>query len=824
MACPELSILKIIPPNYIQLTPPSSANLRNGVCRGLQFSFKEVFNESVGQKRVFDTVALPSVENVLCGRNALIFTYGVTSSGKTYTMSGSPQNGGIMPRSLDVIFNSIRKYQAKKFIFKPDKLNGFDIQSESDAKIDRDQDLLLKLSSANKKVKDDKREFEADIISRIREDTKIMTLDEDNCYSVFITYVEIYNNSVYDLLEDLDENIRPQSLQQKIVREDSNHNMFVHGVNEIEVSTADEAFELYYKGQKRRRMAQTMLNSESSRSHSAFTIRIVQAPLEEDGKELCSDKSSMIVSQLSLVDLAGSERTNRTKNTGQRLREAGNINNSLLTLRTCLELLRENQNGANKMIPYRDSKLTHLFKTFLDGDGQVTMVICISPRVDEFDELMHVMKFAETSQEVQVAVSTPIKTACFTPGRRKAYHAYQQIMKESENKENEGGDKKDSDDKYFSSHWFSNLPDVRFIDICDDNILPNLIKNLEEGLDYMSKVKSSIKENCSEGRKKILVVQREAIMTSQELNTLKNLFDSEKEKVINLENKAVNSDTQLLKMKRKLDDYEVNVKRLKRELSEKDLLINKKKMETEKTKQDFAQKIAQTQERLNLDLERKLRSQRSALQYEMRNKEKKLKAVKKILASDDVSNFDQFAKPRLPESRSAESLVPKTPQTPVHSARTAANNATPSSTTPSSRDFRKMGVPVANRRHRRSRSAGDDFWLDHRPGAQIPLGTIMQPTMARRKSITKLTDAKDVTEVASKYCLLTHGQDSDGDIETRLYKGDVIPTSGGGAQVMFNDIEVLRQVSPTNSSPSKRPGENCQENCFSAVNSRRRHH
>jgi kinesin family protein 23 len=65
----------------------------------------------------------------------------------------------------------------------------------------------------------------------------------------------------------------------------------------------------------------------------------------------------------------------------------GNINNSLMTLRTCLEILRENQMyGANKMVPYRDSKVTHLFKNYFDGEGQVKMIVCVNPRVEDYDE------------------------------------------------------------------------------------------------------------------------------------------------------------------------------------------------------------------------------------------------------------------------------------------------------------------------------------------------------------------------------------------------------------------------------------------------------
>lgn len=93
------------------------------------------------------------------------------------------------------------------------------------------------------------------------------------------------------------------------------------------------------------------------------------------------------VSQLSLVDLAGSERTNRTKNTGQRLNEAGKINQSLMVLRKCLETLRYNQQtGAPKMVSYREHKITLLFKNFFEGDGDIRMILCINPKMADADE------------------------------------------------------------------------------------------------------------------------------------------------------------------------------------------------------------------------------------------------------------------------------------------------------------------------------------------------------------------------------------------------------------------------------------------------------
>lgn len=94
-----------------------------------------------------------------------------------------------------------------------------------------------------------------------------------------------------------------------------------------------------------------------------------------------------------------------------------------MNLRTCLEVLRENQmNGTNKVVPYRNSKLTHLFKNFFDGASVVRVIVCVNPRSDDYDENIHVMKFAEMSQEVQVVKPTPLRPLSqnLASGRRRA--------------------------------------------------------------------------------------------------------------------------------------------------------------------------------------------------------------------------------------------------------------------------------------------------------------------------------------------------------------------------------------------------------------------
>lgn len=137
--------IKVISDTVIQVTTPESyASARNVSVKQMQYTFQKVFDERSTQQQVFSEMALPLVDHLIHGRNGLLFTYGVTGSGKTYTMSGIPSDVGIMPRCLDILFNSIGSLQAKKFMFKPDKLNGFDVQTEAEALLDRQAEINSK--------------------------------------------------------------------------------------------------------------------------------------------------------------------------------------------------------------------------------------------------------------------------------------------------------------------------------------------------------------------------------------------------------------------------------------------------------------------------------------------------------------------------------------------------------------------------------------------------------------------------------------------------------------------------------------------------------
>ncbi|XP_071638039.1 uncharacterized protein [Temnothorax longispinosus] len=104
-------------------------------------------------------------------------------------------------------------------------------------------------------------------------------------------------------------------------------------------------------------------------------------------------------------------------------------------------------------------------------------------------------------------------------------------------------------------------------------------------------------------------------------------------------------------------------------------------------------------------------------------------------------------------------------------------------------------IPVVNPRYQRVQSLGK--WIDHRPTGIVPTGTILQPrTQSHNRTIRKLMNPKDFMARSSRYCLLSQEQDADGELETKLYKANVLPTCGGGAQIVFNDIECLKQISP----------------------------
>ncbi|XP_051919034.1 kinesin-like protein KIF23 isoform X3 [Hippocampus zosterae] len=787
----EECCVEMISNSTIQLHAPDGLKAnRNGEFKETQYSFKKVFGVNTTQIELFEEVAKPLVEDLIQCKNGLLFTYGVTGSGKTFTMTGSPGEGGLLPRSLDMLFNSISPLQAKRFVFKPDDKNGIDIQNDIDALLERQkrdaQPTVPKTPSSRQKADP---EF-ADMISP-QEACKAENVDEDCCYSILVSYVEVYNNYIYDLLEDATfDPIRPKAPQSKILREDQNHNMYVAGCTEVEVKSTEEAFEVFWKGQKKRRIANTQLNRESSRSHSVFTLKLVQAPLDADGDHILQDKNQVNVSQLCLVDLAGSERTSRTRAEGSRLREAGNINQSLMTLRTCIEVLRENQMcGTNKMVPYRDSKVTHLFKNYFDGEGKVKMIVCVNPKADDYEETMLVMRFAEMTQEVEVARPVDRPICGLAAGRRQRNQAFRD---ELSRRLADRGAPGNADDPALLNQLiesFPPLPPCELVDPGDDQTLPRLIEVLER--------RHRIRQLMAEQFNKTANMLNSMVQQFDgQLDMKENLIQDQQSKLCESDKVIINQKTEIerLEKKSKTLEYKIDILQKTTNMYENDKRSLEQELEAraQKLQQELVERRRMEQRMQGVVTDTKLKWEKecvrrvNAKQLEMQNKlwvkDEKLKQLKAIVSESSSSSIDRPQKPERPSRDRDRHYGQK-------------RSASPSPLPPA----REIN-PV----HRRSHSAGGEKWVDHKPSSNVDLGTVMQPIIPNAIQVS--SPSEKALSKCHKYVLRHQELASDGEIATKLIKGNVFRTRSGGQAVEFTDVETLKHECPSAPSRKRRSG------------------
>ncbi|XP_041081930.1 kinesin-like protein KIF23 isoform X1 [Polyodon spathula] len=800
--------IEVISETTIQLHPPEGSKVnRNGEFKETQYSFKNVFGLNISQLELFDNVAKPLVDDVIHCKNGLLFTYGVTGSGKTYTMTGCPGEGGLLPRSLDMIFNSIGPYQAKRYVFKPDDKNGMEIQTSVDALLERQK--RESQTSAPKTLSRQRPDPEfADMIN-VEDTCKAEGIDEDSVYSVFVSYIEIYNNYIYDLLEEVPHDpIRPKwngcgtpvrstefiPPQSKILREDQNHNMYVAGCTEVEVKSTVEAFEVFWKGQKKRRIANTQLNRESSRSHSVFIIKLAQAPLDADGDNVLQDKDQISVSQLCLVDLAGSERTSRTRAEGSRLREAGNINQSLMTLRTCIEVLRENQMyGTNKMVPYRDSKVTHLFKNYFDGEGKVRMIVCVNPKADDYEETMLVMRFAEMTQEVEVARPVDRPICGLTPGRRNRNQAFKEELtrKLEERGGPVNGDLENPSATEILIQSLPPLPPCNLVDVNDDKTLPKLIECLEKRhrirqmmIDEFDKTAGLFKSMLQEFDGTLMAKENFIEEQRGKLGDKDRVIMGQKSEVDRLEKKVKTLEYKIDILQKTTNIYEVDKRSLKQELETKDQKLQRELSEKRRMEARMQGVVSNTKMKWEKECERRVAAKQMEMQNKLWVKDEKLKQLKAIVTeskSERPERPERSERPEKPERPSREKDMVK------------KRSVSPSPV---------RNAPPVHPRHRRSRSAGGERWVDHKPASNLELGTVMQPHVPNAIKVS-VPNEKALSK-CDKYMLTHQELASDGEIKTKLIKGEVFKTRGGGQSVQFTDVETLKQESPTSSTNRKR--------------------
>ncbi|KAF4572601.1 hypothetical protein EYR36_007109 [Pleurotus pulmonarius] len=425
----------------ISTVPPSSV-----------YTFSHIFPPDVTQSDFFNKTTLPLVHDVLSGQNGLLFTYGVTNSGKTFTIQGGTTEGsaGILPRTLDVMFNSIDGLHADGK-FRPVRLHGIEPADASDSRPPKIAPAPAVTQVLGQSFDDGLNSVDAD------RDPTVLKLDRNYEYSIWLSYAEVYNEKIYDLLDAVSNETTPAS---NIPRSNSNSSLlltrtalnlrpspsddtgsdtpgkYISGLKQFRVHNATEAKALVKMGQLHRRVFGTLANRESSRSHGIVILKVVRGHRGER-----DDPTALQISRLTLVDLAGSERTKHTHTTGDRLKEAGNINKSLMVLGQCMEVMRSNQrrlaaslahegSGSDArmdtrdvkkglaLVPFRHSKLTELLMDYFVGDGRVVMIVNVNPYDTGYDENSHVMKFSALAREVFVTPApAPMQRVPPTPSK-----------------------------------------------------------------------------------------------------------------------------------------------------------------------------------------------------------------------------------------------------------------------------------------------------------------------------------------------------------------------------------------------------------------------
>jgi len=333
------------------------------------------------------------------------------------------------------------------------------------------------------------------------------------------------------------------------------------------------------------------------------------------------------------------------------------------------------------------------------------------------------------------------------------------------------------------------------------------------------------------------------MLLKQQLDIWKNDHDAREHMNKLLESKCSKFERCIDADKRRINELERDLKLTKRQLEEKERAFNVAEVEQERDKTKIRERMNIEKEKMKRIFERMLAEKQEQLEKEQCLTKEKMHLVREILTSEtsDWGFFRDYWESLtrnihygLENYQSPSSLNTPSKQTNAFSAVSTAEAKTqgsaPSSAakslkTRSENEFlfkstpiidrhrdlalkcvsspKARGVPTSNPRHLRSLSNGTEKWIDHQPTGTLELGTVFKPKIKNKKSVTNLKniDADDL-KAASKYALTHHEANENGDVETHIYKGEVIPSVAGGAQVIFSDVETLKQTSRP-SSPLK---------------------
>jgi len=402
----------------VRLRPPESSDediketytldnttviVRDPLSRGRMehsFTFNQVFKPEDGQEVVFNAVAKPLVDHVLSGFNSCIFAYGQTGSGKTHSVfgEGNAEQRGLLARSIEYLFDRIESQSEQKEV-------GM-VVSFLEIYLDQVRDLgrfyLEKDEDNPDKIESWSRPNSASTSGRplMKNSQSARSLIGSRPSSAHSKASGgASGGSRPSSAKDRDrsgsgsmiEASDPYLQQDLEIHESQQGLVYVEGLALIPVTNIREVLDVANLGVRMRATYETRLNARSSRSHTIFSVSIVQ-------KSRMTSKNGVVGSVVNFVDLAGSERLARSQSEGKRFQEAVIINSSLSALgKVVLALASERV----RHIPYRDSKLTRILQNSLGGNSYTTLLTAVDPSAANYEESLNSLFFADRCQNVQ---------------------------------------------------------------------------------------------------------------------------------------------------------------------------------------------------------------------------------------------------------------------------------------------------------------------------------------------------------------------------------------------------------------------------------------
>ncbi|XP_033329734.2 uncharacterized protein LOC117222236 [Megalopta genalis] len=477
-----------------------------------KFIFKKIFEPHSSQTEVFDQCTRQRVINLLSGQSSSIIAYGASDSGKTYTLYGTPDWPGIIPRSIEFIFSAINCSLVPWYKITDDN------QVVSLNNEEKSEEIRNKLKLVNPDVIE-KEEYAQARLSLDNSVPEIVEIEErepfgsDGIFSVWLSITEIYNDNVYDLLA-VDHQAR-RSLKLSTRRDGST---YVKGLNFVNVTTGLEACQLLILAQSRMTVSVIGSNETSSRSHTFFVIRLLRYQKE-------NAKNEVAVSTLTFCDVAGTSRCRSSREDAVASTESKSIKNSLLVFGRCLKSVRDSySNGDQAVGPFRESKLTRVLQKALTGKENLTFIVTIDTADQFFSETLGILnnsvivrKIESDSKRGQLSELTPRSLKAYlmpiiggTPRKAITVEEYEALQRRNDDLFEELKDLKNSRSECFRNNRRLQEENDKLIETLENMKCDRLNRELEIRDELVNQYSTVIEEIEASWKKRVQDIEDES--------------------------------------------------------------------------------------------------------------------------------------------------------------------------------------------------------------------------------------------------------------------------------------------------------------------------